>query len=404
MSILIAKARSLLAWASLLLCLMASAMLCAVDYLHKETVLGVYPIYLYNSGKTSIPLYSVDTHSNAKPIIHLKPRESFRFYYAGSKGVWMYGVKNGLSVVDKSQKLTKVFIINDRKAFFVDMSLMLAGLGVLGFLFLYPKTIFDRVPNGSGLKKVNTTLPLHSEFDSLEDLEVQGLKGEIALLREKMQQEFETKTNVIIAEREQAYAALENQLYTLNNKYEKIKKDGKVLDIDFDSKVYENILKGRKFEQYIAHLFSQDAEFTVLEWASDKGFGKSIYVKANSNPDLIVLHNKSGKKIAVECKYRSGLWKASREGKHLTWANTSQAERYVNFANEQNMPVLVVVGFGGSPDAPNRLYLTEVNKLINMSFDELSHNRALLKVTPLAALYNSYLKDGFTNKVKESLL
>src|SRR5690554_2734699 len=372
MSILIAKARSLLAWASLLLCLMASAILCAVDYLHKETVLGVYPIYLYNSGKTSIPLYSVDAHSNAKPIIHLKPRESFRFYYAGSKGAWMYGVKN--------------------------------GLGVLGFLFLYPKTIFDRVPNGSGLKKVNTTLPLHSEFDSLEDLEVQGLKGEIALLREKMQQEFETKTNVIIAEREQAYAALENQLYTLNNKYEKIKKDGKVLDIDFDSKVYENILKGRKFEQYIAHLFSQDAEFTVLEWASDKGFGKSIYVKANSNPDLIVLHNKSGKKIAVECKYRSGLWKASREGKHLTWANTSQAERYVNFANEQNMPVLVVVGFGGSPDAPNRLYLTEVNKLINMSFDELSHNRALLKVTPLAALYNSYLKDGFTNKVKESLL
>src|SRR5690554_7741125 len=149
MSILIAKARSLLAWASLLLCLMASAILCAVDYLHKETVLGVYPIYLYNSGKTSIPLYSVDAHSNAKPIIHLKPRESFRFYYAGSKGVWMYGVKNGLSVVDKSQKLTKVFIINDRKAFFVDMSLMLAGLGVLGFLFLYPKTIFDRVPNGS---------------------------------------------------------------------------------------------------------------------------------------------------------------------------------------------------------------------------------------------------------------
>jgi uncharacterized protein YxeA len=120
----------------------------------------------------------------------------------------------------------------------------------------------------------------------------------------------------------------------------------------FNQEAYD---KGKAFEEHIARMFgSQKDDCTIVHWTNDiHTKKKDIYVESDQNPDFIIRHNPTGKEFAVECKFRSHLWK--RKGtnqKVLKWASHEQILHYDTFSKQRNMPVFIVIGLGGKPDQP----------------------------------------------------
>lgn len=70
-------------------------------------------------------------------------------------------------------------------------------------------------------------------------------------------------------------------------------------------------------------------------------------------PDLQLSRMNEGKEthIAIECKFRTGL-----ENGFVSFAYDEQLKRYKQFEEQSKIPVIVVLGLGGTPEAPNNVY------------------------------------------------
>ena len=55
--------------------------------------------------------------------------------------------------------------------------------------------------------------------------------------------------------------------------------------------------------------------------------------------------------FCIECKFRSNLY----EGK-LIWSNPQQLKRYQAYAGESELPFFVIIGLGGNPGSPDRMF------------------------------------------------
>lgn len=309
------------------------------DYSHRSTLLGVAPIYLSNKTDAPVPLYSAEHLDNSSPIYFLPTQQSFRFYYAGGTGKWLYGVVDGVAVIEKTGKLNKtVQILNywvPIKMLYINLFIML----LLGAMLFLVKRLLDKP-----MKKLTPKVAESSTFKH-QTPALESQKPNIEL-------------NQTTAERDRL--ALENeQLKKMLNKAAIESPDTKTLD------AYE---KGKLFESYISTLITKRRQFTIVEWTPDKGFEESIYVEANANPDLII-RDENKKLCALECKFRSWFHQANLEERYISWANIAQAKRYQDFSVDRDMPVLVIIGFKGKSDAPKELYLAEINELIADSLD-----------------------------------
>ena len=87
-------------------------------------------------------------------------------------------------------------------------------------------------------------------------------------------------------------------------------------------------------------------------------WGKIIHIencgKGGWNPmAILTLYLFTGEriKIAVECKYKE------KEYERIFWADENQIERYQDFSAKEKMPVFVIIGIGGRPKNPNRMFL-----------------------------------------------
>jgi len=58
-------------------------------------------------------------------------------------------------------------------------------------------------------------------------------------------------------------------------------------------------------------------------------------------------YQKTGDKIALECKYRS-RWYYSKEHRTQTirWARPNQIQNYLRYQKEHDVPVYVIIGVG----------------------------------------------------------
>lgn len=126
----------------------------------------------------------------------------------------------------------------------------------------------------------------------------------------------------------------------------------------------EDVLKGREFEDYVLALFDvrENGDFTLKEWQGDKTLG-NVCPESNRYPDFVFSYQQS-QFFAVECKWRERL-RANIE-KDLFAAD--KLAIYQQFANERQMPVLIVLGVGGEPCQPKRLYiipLKEIPAIVN---------------------------------------
>jgi hypothetical protein len=116
--------------------------------------------------------------------------------------------------------------------------------------------------------------------------------------------------------------------------------------------------KGEQFEQLIVSKFDK-RYFTLKEWRSDKGIN-GRYAESSKNPDLeFEFHLKRAKTIfAVECKWRGNYYKGGIE-----WAKKRQVERYNDFAADRKIPVFVIIGVGGTPNNPNKIFVVPLKAL-----------------------------------------
>ncbi len=112
----------------------------------------------------------------------------------------------------------------------------------------------------------------------------------------------------------------------------------------------ESVEKGNDFEKYVVDLFDK-RYFSIVQWSTDITRKHDKFVESDAGPDLTFRYMPTGEIFDVECKFRSDLY----EGK-LYWSNPEQLKRYQNFAIENRSPFFVVIGLGGGPSSPKRLF------------------------------------------------
>ena len=116
--------------------------------------------------------------------------------------------------------------------------------------------------------------------------------------------------------------------------------------------------KGDAFEEYLITCFSK-SEYRLIEWRSDKHIPNGMYPASSQWPDIVVEHKATGKRIAIECKYRA----TSRNGE-VKWARSpDQVHNYKEYEKREKIPVFVAIGLGGEPDSPRSLYIVRLRYL-----------------------------------------
>lgn len=112
---------------------------------------------------------------------------------------------------------------------------------------------------------------------------------------------------------------------------------------------------GANFEGYIQNLFSEN-EWTISKTAGDLSRKLGRKVEQDSEPDFVMRHKKENRLFAIECKFRSNLWKGKEEY-GLLWAPRYKIRNYNRFWEKEKIPVFIVIGLSGLPSAPQHLFL-----------------------------------------------
>lgn len=134
-----------------------------------------------------------------------------------------------------------------------------------------------------------------------------------------------------------------------------LSKIGKCVDVLLDEgdgeEVNINYEKGITFEKYVIGMFSKKY-FSVNDWTRDlSGKSDGVVVESDANPDLVMRYKPKDVKIAIECKFRSSLYKGE-----LQWTSAKKLAGYKMYMKKSHLPTYIVVGLGGTPDAPERMF------------------------------------------------
>ncbi|WP_410508750.1 hypothetical protein RSJ42_00235 [Methanosarcina hadiensis] len=112
----------------------------------------------------------------------------------------------------------------------------------------------------------------------------------------------------------------------------------------------ESVEKGNDFERYVVDLFDKKY-FSIVQWSTDITRKHDRFVESDAGPDLTIRYIPDGEIFYVECKFRSGLYEEK-----LHWSKPEQLKRYQDFARENRSPFFVVIGLGGTPSHPERMF------------------------------------------------
>lgn len=117
--------------------------------------------------------------------------------------------------------------------------------------------------------------------------------------------------------------------------------------------------KGEVFENYVKNKFSR--KYFSLEYQTPSfEANRDWFINSSKRPDFTLTYKHKLKKIkfSVECKYRASLYK----GKY-NWAKKKQMDRYKQFMKKEGHPVFVVMGLGGKPDNPDKMYCVPLDEI-----------------------------------------
>lgn len=131
----------------------------------------------------------------------------------------------------------------------------------------------------------------------------------------------------------------------------------KTVDIWIPDERQEKYEKGKQFEQYVAQLFNKQY-YVIEDWTRDNSDKRSgIYVESDKQPDFIIRYKPKEERFAVECKWRSNPYKSEKlDGLVVNWSNHEKIKQYQKFEKEESIPVFIVIGLGGEPGNPNKMF------------------------------------------------
>lgn len=140
----------------------------------------------------------------------------------------------------------------------------------------------------------------------------------------------------------------------------------------------ENEKKGLEFEKWVISKFPKKY-YKIIDWKGDK-IVDGRYAESSRYPDLELELSLSGsnvkEKFSVECKWR----KAFYEGK-INWASQEKIGIYNEYAKDRSQSVFLVLGVGGEPNAPERVYIIPLNQAQQSSLREKDIERFRRKET-----------------------
>lgn len=124
----------------------------------------------------------------------------------------------------------------------------------------------------------------------------------------------------------------------------------------------ENKQKGDDFEKFVIERFNKKY-FTLQKYRGDK-YMDGLSPVSNLFPDLEIIFRmeKITLMFAVECKWHQDYYKGG-----LAWSGNNQFVCYKAYAKKMQMPVYVIIGLGGLPQSPEKIFiipLSELNKNI----------------------------------------
>ncbi|VVB54271.1 Uncharacterised protein [uncultured archaeon] len=118
----------------------------------------------------------------------------------------------------------------------------------------------------------------------------------------------------------------------------------------------ENYTKGVDFEKYVVSLFSKE-HFKINDWTRDNSKNLDQRVESDSNPDLTIRYLNTNELFSIECKFRSYAL-----NNNITWARPDQIMNYQRYEHENKIPTFLVIGLGGIPDDPKRMFCLPISK------------------------------------------
>lgn len=136
---------------------------------------------------------------------------------------------------------------------------------------------------------------------------------------------------------------------------------GEEKSIQSQSNFSDSEQKGFEFEKFVDSHFDSKY-FNRLEWRSDIKGNDGRLSESSKYPDLEYEIRKGGYAFAVECKWRAKFF----DGKVKFLSSEKQLDNYRQFAKDKNIDVIVVLGIGGLPDNPQKLYSIPLSEIADI--------------------------------------
>ncbi len=138
----------------------------------------------------------------------------------------------------------------------------------------------------------------------------------------------------------------------------------------FASKL-DNFNKGGLFEEYVVALFNK-LHFKITDWKKSEKLEDSFLLSTYAQPDIefLLFLGRNRYRFAVECKWRNNF-----NNGVIKWASSFQICSYEDYEYSNGIPVFVVIGIGGEPSNPEKLFVTP---LCNIAHSEFVYEHELI--------------------------
>lgn len=121
----------------------------------------------------------------------------------------------------------------------------------------------------------------------------------------------------------------------------------------------ESFRKGEEFEKFVENNLFAESDYTLIHRTNNYSQNKNRFSENTMMPDFKFRCKKTLKEFYIEVKYRSSF----NANNKISVISFPQLERFRKIQNTENIPVYIVIGYGGSPSNPHELSLIPIDKL-----------------------------------------
>ena len=159
--------------------------------------------------------------------------------------------------------------------------------------------------------------------------------------------------------------------------------------------------KGDQFEKFVEDELFKASDYILVSRTNTFDQNKTRYAEDTLRPDFKFRCKKTAQEFYVEAKYRSGF----NADNKIAVISYTQIERFKNLKREENIPVFIAIGYGGTPNNPHSVSLIPINELNYLelypsSLKRFDVNKGLIDSTILKLPKKPH-KDGDKNLVEK---